>query len=130
MKRRYLMVRAAAYRLLIDAALVEEVSSVAEVDEQPVDLSRALGGEAASVVVVCATGARARYLGVDEAPGLVDLAEDDFVPLPSLILAAAGEDIDRVTRQPLDGAHAFRLRLDRSTEATAASDHQRSERNR
>jgi hypothetical protein len=120
------MVEAAGFRLLIDAALVDGVAASTEIDETPIDLCRALGGTTASLVVVCDHNSQARHLGVDEALGLVDLADEDLVPLPALVFAAAGEDIDRVTRRPLRGAHAFRLRLDRSSAAAAMSDHRRS----
>jgi hypothetical protein len=113
------MVEAAGYRLLIDAALIGGVTPSAEINETPVDLSRALGGENASVVIACDGAAKARYLGVDMALGLVDLADDDLVALPPMIHAAAGDDIDRMTRLKLRGAHAFRLRLDRSSAAAA-----------
>jgi hypothetical protein len=108
------MARAGSFRILIDTALIESVSDAAGHSGDLVDLSRALGGEPASVIVTCSDDARAGVLGVDAAHGLVDLTEDDFAPLPSLVAAAAGEDIDRVTRAPIDGAHAFRLRLSRS----------------
>jgi hypothetical protein len=108
---RYLLVRAAAYHLLIDATLIDGIKGVAEGGETPIDLSRALGGDAARLIIVCAAGSRARHLGVDEAQRLVDLAEEDLVPLPAMISATAGEDIDRVTARPIEGAHAFRLRL-------------------
>jgi hypothetical protein len=120
------MVEAAGFRLLIDAALVDGVAASTEIDETPIDLCRALGGTTASLVVVCDHNSQARHLGVDEALGLVDLADEDLVPLPAPVFAAAGEDIDRVTRRPLRGAHAFRLRLDRSSAAAAMSDHRRS----
>jgi len=120
------MVEAAGFRLLIDAELVDGVIASAETDKTPVDLSRALGGTAASLVVACGTNSQAPHLGVDAALGLVDLAEEELVPLPAVVFAAAGEDIDRVTRRPLRGAHAFRLRLDRSSAAAAMSDRRRS----
>jgi hypothetical protein len=115
---RYLLVRAASYRLLIDSALIEGIKALENTDESPVDLSRALGGETASLVIACGDAARVRYLGVDVAHGLVDLADEDLVLLPELINAAAGEDIDRMTARPLNGAHAFRLRMVRSSVAT------------
>jgi hypothetical protein len=128
--RRYLMVEAAGYRLLIDANLIDSVTASTEIDPAPVDLCRALGGATAALVVVCDSRAQVRHLGVDDALGLVDLPDEELVPLPALVAAAAGEDIDRVTRHPLRGAHAFRLRLARSSAATAASDHPRSLPNR
>jgi hypothetical protein len=124
--RRYLMVEAAGFRLLIDAALVDSVTPSTETDKAPVDLSRALGGAPASLVVACGGNAQTPHLGVDAALGLVDLAEEELAPLPAVVFAAAGEDIDRVTRRPLHGAHAFRLRLARSSAAAAMSDHPRS----
>lgn len=123
---RYLLVRAASHHLLIDAALIDGIKEPADVDETQVDLSRALGGETASLVIACGEGARVRHLGVDEAQGLVDLADEDLVPLPGMIDAAAGEDIDRVTARPINGAHAFRLRLVHSSAATTTSDRPRS----
>ncbi|MGD0432645.1 MAG: hypothetical protein ABSA58_16295 [Acetobacteraceae bacterium] len=130
MTRRYLMVRAAAYRLLIDATLIDRVRE-ADQDETPVDLSRALGGEAGSLVVTCNAEAQVTHLGVDAVLGLLSLAEEDFVALPSLVAAVAGEDLDGVTRHPVafgpgDGEHAFRLRLGRSSATAAGSDHRRS----
>jgi hypothetical protein len=130
MTRRYLMVRAATYRLLIDAALIDRVREP-EQDETPVDLSRALGGEAGSLVVTCNGKAQSIHLGVDAVLGLLDLAEEDFVALPSLIAAVAGEDLDGVTRHPVavgpvKGEHAFRLRLGRSSATAEVSDHRRS----
>jgi hypothetical protein len=125
--RRYLIVEAAGYHLLIDAALIDGVSALTPGFDSPVvDLCRALGGTTAALVVACDGNAQVGYLGVEGALGLVDLAEEDLVPLPALVAAAAGEDIDRVTRLPLRGAHAFRLRLGHSSAATAASDHPRS----
>jgi hypothetical protein len=108
---RYLLARAASYSLLIDTALIEGVRTAAESDEAQVDLSLALGGSAASLVIACGTSSRVRHLGVDQTLGLVTLEEADFLPLPAMINEAVGEDIDRVTKRPLDGAHAFRLRL-------------------
>jgi hypothetical protein len=125
MTRRYLMVRAASYRLLIDATLIDRVREPDQ-DETPVDLSRALGGEAGSLVVACNAKAQGMRLGVDAVLGLLNLAEEDFVTIPSLIAAVAGEDLDGVTRHPIDGEHAFRLRLDRSSATAAVSDHRRS----
>jgi hypothetical protein len=123
--RRYLIVEAAGYHLLIDAAVIDGVTALTEIDTPVVDLCRALGGAAAALVVACDGSAHVRYLGVEGALGLVDLAEEDLVPLPALVAAAAGEDIDRVTRLPLRGAHAFRLRLGHSSATAAASDHPR-----
>jgi hypothetical protein len=125
MTRRYLMVRAASYRLLIDATLIDRVREPDQ-DETPVDLSRALGGQAGSLVVACNAKAQGMRLGVDAVLGLLNLAEEDFVTIPSLIAAVAGEDLDGVTRHPIDGEHAFRLRLDRSSATAAVSDHRRS----
>jgi hypothetical protein len=124
--RRYLIVEAAGYHLLIDAALIDGVTALIEIDSPVVDLCRALGGATAALAVACDGNAQVRYLGVEAALGLADLAEEDLVPLPALVAAAAGEDIDRVTRLPLRGAHAFRLRLGHSSAATATSDHPRS----
>lgn len=112
------MVQAAGYRLLIEARLVERVQTLTEAATVAVDLTRALGGEAASVVVTGTGKAQVQHLGVDAVLGLVDLAEEEFVSLPGLIAAAAGEDIDGVTSRPLDGAYAFRLRLSRSNATT------------
>ena len=114
------MVDAAAYRLLIDAKLIEGVGTPAETAAIAVDLSRALGGEAASIVVTCNGSSRARHLGVDAVHGLVALEDADFMALPPLIEAAAGADIDRMTCRPLDGAYAFRLKLSHSSAATTA----------
>jgi hypothetical protein len=113
-------VQAAEYRLLIEATLVERVQTLSEADTEVVDLGRALGGEQASLLVTCTGNAQVQRLGVDAVLGLVDLAEEEFVSLPALLTAAAGEDIDRVTSRPLHGAHAFRLRLSRSSAATTA----------
>jgi hypothetical protein len=114
---RYLLARAASFHLLIDAALVEAVG------EAPlpggVDLSRALGGGSASVFVTLGQAARTRQAGVDAVHGLIDLAEAELTPLPALIAAAAGEDVDAVTLRTHHGAHAFRLRLGRSSATTA-----------
>jgi hypothetical protein len=115
---RYLLVRAASFHLLIDTALIKGIKALEETDESSVDLSRALGGETASLVIACGDAARVRHLGVDVAQGLVDLADEDLVRLPGMIHAAAGEDIDRMTARPLNGAHAFRLRMVRSSGAT------------
>ena len=114
----YLLVRAAAFSLLLEAALVEVVTPGVE-PEDGVDISRALGGGPADVTVTLGPGARVRQLGFDSAHGLVDLAEDALAPLPGPIAAAAGQDVDAVTRTPLDGRHAFRLKLARSSAATA-----------
>jgi hypothetical protein len=126
---RYLLVRAASYHLLIDVTLIDRIMDFTEIGET-VDLSRALGGKTATLIIACGAGVRARQLGVDEAHGLVDLADEDLVPLPGMINAAAGEDIDRVTVRPINGAHAFRLRLVHSSAATAESDRRRSAPNR
>jgi hypothetical protein len=130
MMPRYLLVRAASYYLLIDATLIDGIKDLTEIDETTVDLSRALGGETASLAIACTDGARVRHLGVDEAQGLVDLADEDLVPLPEMISAAAGEDLDRVTARPLYGAHAFRLRLVHSNVPIAELDRRRSPPNR
>jgi hypothetical protein len=110
---RYLLVQAASYHLLVDATLVETVGDTAIAEN--VDISRALGGNPASVFVTLAGPVRTRQLGVDKVHGLIDLAESDLSPLPPLVAAAAGEDIDAVTRTPHHGAHAFRLLLNRSS---------------
>jgi hypothetical protein len=47
-----------------------------------------------------------------------------------MINAAAGEDIDRITARPINGAHAFRLRLVHSSAAATGSDRRRSAPNR
>ena len=114
---RYLLVRAAAFHLLIDAALVERVGGAG--GPGAVDLSRALGGDPAGVFVALGGAARAGQLGVDAVHGLIDLTDADLATLPALIAAAAGEDIDAVTLAAHDGAHAFRLRLGRSSAAAA-----------
>jgi len=108
---RYLLVRAASYSLLVDTVLIQGVKTAAETDAAPIDLSRALGGTTASLVIACNTSARVRQLGVGETLGLVTLEEADFLSLPGMVNEAVGEDIDRITKRPLDGAHAFRLRL-------------------
>ena len=123
---RYLLVRAASYHLLLDATLIDGIKDFTEADETQVDLSRALGGKTAALVINCGPGARARQLGVDEARGLVDLADEDLIPLPGMISAAAGEDIDRVTARPINGVYAFRLRLVHSNAATTESNRRRS----
>jgi hypothetical protein len=105
---RYLLVRAASFHLLIDAALVEEVGDAPI--PGVVDVSRALGGATASAFVTLGGAARTRQVGVDALHGLIDLAETDLTPLPALIAAAAGEDIDAVTleRFPFAPAHGYR----------------------
>ena len=112
---RYLLVRAAAFHLLIDANLVASVGDAAVPDG--VDVSRALHGGPALVFVTLGGASRVRQVGVDAVHGLIDLAEAELGPLPALS-AAAGEDIDAVTLSPHHGAHAFRLRLDRSSAIT------------
>jgi hypothetical protein len=102
---RYLLVRAASFHLLIDAALVEAVGDAPI--PGAVDVNRALGGGTASAFVTLGGAARTRQVGVDAVRGLIDLAEADLTPLPALIAAAAGEDIDAVTleRFPFAPAH-------------------------
>jgi hypothetical protein len=112
---RYLLLRAAAFHLLIDANLVASIGDAAMPDG--VDVSRALHGGPASVFVTLGGAARVRQVGVDAVHGLIELADAQLVPLPALS-AAAAEDIDAVTLSPHDGAHAFRLRLDRSSATT------------
>jgi hypothetical protein len=114
---RYLLVRAASFHLLIEAALVEAVGDTPVPGE--VDVSRALGGGSALVFVTLGGSARTRQVGVDAVHGLIDLAEAELTPLPALIAAAAGEDIDAVTLGTHHGAYAFRLRLGRSSGAAA-----------
>jgi hypothetical protein len=115
---RYLLVQAASFHLLIDAALVEAVGDTPVPGE--VDVSRALGGSTASVFVTLSGSARTQQLGVDAVHGLIDLAEAELTPLPALIAAAAAQDIDAVTLGKHHGAYAFRLRLGRSSAAAAA----------
>jgi hypothetical protein len=105
---RYLLVRAASFHLLIDAALVNAVGDTPV--SGGVDVSRALGGGTATVFVTLGQAARTQQVGVDAVHGLIDLTEAELTPLPALIAAAAGEDIDAVTleRFPFALAHGRR----------------------
>lgn len=129
---RYLLVRAAGHRLLVEASLVAGVSRQgARWDANPeasvdapgaalhgapasgVDLGVALGGSPCQFVVSLTPAARVAQLGVESCDGLVDVAEEALSPLPPILLAAAGGDVDAVTRDRFGGTEAFRLRLAR-----------------
>ena len=130
---RYLLVRAAGYSLLVEASLVASVTPQDAHPDAPhdilgaisgapdnardpgVDLAQALGGEPAAVVIRLTALARVTQVGVDACNGLVEIEEDGLAPLPPALLAAVGSDVDAVTRKPLGGAQAFRLRLARPT---------------
>ena len=114
---RYLEVEAASFSLLIDAALVERVTLLDGAVE--LDLSRALGGGPAQIVVVLGAGAHAATIGVDAVHGFAELEEHEFAPLPLRLQPASGQDVDGVTRHTRNGAPAFRLKLARSSAASA-----------
>jgi hypothetical protein len=108
---RYLLVTAAPYQLLIDIGRVTRVEAEALAGPDLVDLSRALGGDGARAAVSCAVAGHTVRLGVDAVAGMVALGAEAFAPLPGLVAAAAGQDIDAVTVAAVGSGHAFRLRL-------------------
>lgn len=116
---RYLEAEAAGFRFLIPARLVVRVSETAAEDPPPLDLSRVLGAGPCRMTVVLVEGARLPQLGVGAVRGLVELDNGALAPLPARLLPACGDDVDAVTCAPRNGAHAFRLRLDRSSAAAA-----------
>ena len=115
----YLEADAASFRFLIDSGLVERVFETSREESPDLDLSRALGGGPCRMTVALGPAARVAEIGVDAVRGLVVLDAADLAPLPARLVPACAEDIDAVTRSPRDGAHAFRLRLARSSAAAA-----------
>ncbi len=111
MTTRYLLVKAAPYQLLIDIARVVRAEEEATAGPDLIDLSRALGGSGAMVAVRCLAGGQTLRLGVDAVDGMVMLGAEAFAPLPGLIAATAGQDIDAVTLAAIGEGHAFRLKL-------------------
>ncbi len=111
MTAQYLLVKAAPYQLLIASGQVGRVEPDEVAGPGLVDLSRALGGTAARMVVTCLVDGHTVRMGVDAVMGMLALEPKAFAPLPGLVLAAAGQDIDAVTLAPIGEGHAFRLRL-------------------
>ncbi len=105
------MVKAAPYQLLIDIGRVARIEEEVSAGPDLVDLSRALGGAGANVVVSCAVDGQSLRLGVDAVAGMVTLGPEEFAPLPRLVAAACGQDIDAVALAAIGDGHAFRLKL-------------------
>ncbi len=106
--RSYLLVDSGEFRLVIPAAPL----STEQPDGACRDISSELGGGPALVWVGCAGGA----VGVSHVHGLVELADDAFVTLPSL-LEEARRHVDGITRAALNGQFAFRWRTEEQEKA-------------
>lgn len=98
--RQYLLVDAGGFRLVIAAAPLSSEPP----DGACRDVSDELGGGPAVAWVGCP----GIGVGVSHVHGLVELADDAFVPLPAL-LAEPRRHADAVTRTMVNGQHAFRL---------------------